>query len=142
MELNSPELDNNVGENWHTASTPYGDGDLGTPGGPNSIPLTITTSQLPNGAVGVEYNRMLEAQGGVPPYTWELMAGVLPESLTLGSTGIISGVPAVPDTQVFTIQVGDAVANEAARELSLIITAYPWSSRIGRIDVPMCRLQC
>ena len=56
---------------------------------------------------------------------------MLPESLTLGSNGIISGVPAVPDTQVFTIQVRDAVANEAARELSLIITAF----QINRGDV-------
>jgi len=35
MELDSPELDNNVGANWQTASTPYGDGDFGTPGGLN-----------------------------------------------------------------------------------------------------------
>jgi predicted extracellular nuclease len=35
MALADPALDNNVGANWCTASTPYGDGDLGTPGTPN-----------------------------------------------------------------------------------------------------------
>ena len=32
MSLIDPILDNNVGANWCTASTPYGAGDLGTPG--------------------------------------------------------------------------------------------------------------
>ena len=131
MELNSPELDNNVGANWHTAFSPYGDGDFGTPGGPNSAALTIATSQLPDGAVGIEYSRRLEAEGGIQPYTWQLVAGALPESLSLDSTGVISGVPAAPDTQVFTVEVEDAVGNEAIQELSLVIAAF----QINRGDV-------
>jgi len=35
MALNDPANDNNVGANWCTASTPYGDGDFGTPGAAN-----------------------------------------------------------------------------------------------------------
>jgi len=35
MSLRNPALDNNVGANWCTATTPFGDGDLGTPGGAN-----------------------------------------------------------------------------------------------------------
>ncbi|NOZ51340.1 MAG: hypothetical protein GXP37_15050, partial [Chloroflexi bacterium] len=35
MALIDPALDNNIGANWCTASTPYGDGDLGTPGAAN-----------------------------------------------------------------------------------------------------------
>ncbi|MFQ6093689.1 MAG: lamin tail domain-containing protein [bacterium] len=123
MELNSPELDNNVGANWHTAFTPYGDGDFGTPGGPNSIPLTITTSELPHGMVGVAYSETLSAVGGVPPYTWQLLSGALPESLSLDVTGVISGTPAVADTQVFTVEVRDAVEGEATQELLLMISA-------------------
>ncbi len=38
MSLQSPALDNNVGANWCTASTPFGDGDLGTPGAANDCP--------------------------------------------------------------------------------------------------------
>ena len=131
MELNSPELDNNIGTNWHNAYTPYGDGDFGTPGGPNSIPLTITTAELPNGAVGFDYTETLEAEGGVQPYTWELVTGALPEGLSLDSTGVISGVPAAPDTQTFTVEVGDAVGNETTKELSLVIAAF----QINRGDV-------
>lgn len=44
MALINPSLDNNVGSNWVTASTPYGDGDLGTPGSANPAPATLTAS--------------------------------------------------------------------------------------------------
>ncbi|EHO40852.1 Na-Ca exchanger/integrin-beta4 [Caldithrix abyssi DSM 13497] len=36
MELKNPNYDNNDGANWDTATTPFGDGDLGTPGARNS----------------------------------------------------------------------------------------------------------
>ncbi len=36
MELKNPNYDNNVGANWDVSSSPYGDGDLGTPGAQNS----------------------------------------------------------------------------------------------------------
>ncbi len=35
MSLANPGLDNNDGANWCTSTTPYGDGDLGTPGQAN-----------------------------------------------------------------------------------------------------------
>jgi len=35
MALIDPDLDNNVGANWCESSTPFGDGDLGTPGAAN-----------------------------------------------------------------------------------------------------------
>ncbi len=38
MALASPAVDNNVGANWCTSSTPFGDGDLGTPGAVNDCP--------------------------------------------------------------------------------------------------------
>ena len=47
MELIDPALDNNVGDNWQEATTPYGDGDLGTPGGPNGEPAEPTPTPTP-----------------------------------------------------------------------------------------------
>jgi len=40
MALADPALDNNVGANWCEASTPFGAGDLGTPGAGNDCPGT------------------------------------------------------------------------------------------------------
>ncbi|MDX1500714.1 MAG: lamin tail domain-containing protein, partial [Thermoanaerobaculia bacterium] len=44
MALIDPSLDNNAGGNWCTSSTPFGDGDRGTPGAANdcgAVPLVI-----------------------------------------------------------------------------------------------------
>jgi hypothetical protein len=40
MSLNDPANDNNVGSNWCTASTAFGDGDFGTPGAANDCTVT------------------------------------------------------------------------------------------------------
>jgi len=46
MALIDPALDNNAGANWCEASTPFGAGDLGTPGGANDCPLPPPPSAL------------------------------------------------------------------------------------------------
>jgi predicted extracellular nuclease len=55
MSLKDPTLDNNLGENWCTASTPFGDGDLGTPGAENDC--------LPFGVCGDPFTPIYEIQG-------------------------------------------------------------------------------
>jgi hypothetical protein len=47
MALLDPVLDNNVGANWTVSTTPYGDGDLGTPGMVNfasTTPMTLPST--------------------------------------------------------------------------------------------------
>jgi hypothetical protein len=81
--------------------------------------LSITTTTLPNGVTGSGYSALLQAQGGIPPYTWTLTSGQLPAGLTLVSesnnTGLISGNPILggppnspPVTSDFTVQVSDS----------------------------------
>ncbi len=41
MELKNPGMDNNAGANWGEALSPYGDGDLGSPGAQNSIFVSV-----------------------------------------------------------------------------------------------------
>jgi hypothetical protein len=86
-------------------------------------PLEITTASLQNGEVGVPYQDTLRAQGGMPPYVWEITAGELPEGLSLEPlTGVISGAPSAAESQVFTVEVRDALDDTDSRELSITTT--------------------
>jgi hypothetical protein len=72
--------------------------------------LAITTTSLPDGAVGAPYSAGLEARGGNPPYKWSVMSGSLPKGLHLDTTtGMISGTPNKHDSETygFTVKVVD-----------------------------------
>lgn len=83
--------------------------------------LTITTTSLANGTVGVPYNVALSAQQGTPPYTWSLSSGALPAGLILSSYGLISGTPSSTGTLTFTVQVTDNTAASTTQVLTLAI---------------------
>jgi len=85
-------------------------------------PLTITTGELPEGTVDVEYSATLSASGGTTPYTWSKISGNLPNGLSLNSSaGTISGTPTTQGIFNFTVQVKDNENNTATKSLSITI---------------------
>jgi hypothetical protein len=87
-----------------------------------AIPLAISTSSLPSGALGTLYSQTLTAAGGVPPYTWAMSSGNLPDGLNLSSSGgMISGTPTTEGTFSFTVRLTDYTASTAIRNLSITI---------------------
>jgi putative Ig domain-containing protein len=87
----------------------------------SSAPLTITTGQLPRGAVGATYSQSIGASGGQTPYTWSIQSGSLPEGLTLNQGGIISGTPERPGSTSFLLKLTDAVNASISSTLSITI---------------------
>jgi hypothetical protein len=86
--------------------------------------LTITSTSLPSGTVGVAYNGSITATGGTPPYTY--IAPNLPAGLTINqATGIITGTPgqAAVGTTSVSIIVSDTEPQTATATLSLTIAA-------------------
>jgi len=86
-----------------------------------SLPGGIA-STLPFGTVGTAYTSRISATGGTPPYSY--VASGLPEGLTLGADGTISGIPiqTIPtgfggSTDIFTVSVTDS-AIPTARTVS------------------------
>jgi cytochrome bd-type quinol oxidase subunit 2 len=88
------------------------------------LPLTITTTSLPNGGVGVAYSRALAPSGGSGIYTWSVSAGSLPAGLSLAdATGVIAGTPTTAGTSNFTVRVADGITT--ATQLLSITTISP-----------------
>lgn len=91
-------------------------------------PVEITTTTLPSGSVGVQYNAQVLASGGAAPYAFQLVGGSLPAGLTLHSDGTITGTPTGPTgTSTFTVEVTDALdpPQTATQELSITIDRGP-----------------
>ena len=88
-----------------------------------AAPLSITTTSLAGGKIGVAYSATVAATGGVTPYNWSVSAGTLPAGLTLASTGAITGTPTASGTSSFTVQVTDAGGRTATRNLSIVIAS-------------------
>ncbi|MCL2072549.1 MAG: putative Ig domain-containing protein [Marinilabiliaceae bacterium] len=65
--------------------------------------LYITTTSLPNGMSGVEYNQTLTSTSNTP-VTWTIETGSLPTGLTLTNEGQITGTSSVSGTFVFTVK--------------------------------------
>jgi len=85
----------------------------------NDLPPIITTENLPNGETGTTYNQILAAAGD-SPITWTLENGNLPNGLTLTPEGIISGMPTIADTFIFTIKAENHAGNDT-KEFSITI---------------------
>jgi hypothetical protein len=96
--------------------------------------LTITTTSLPNGAVGVAYSAGFSATGGVTPYTWSL--GGLPAGLSGSSSGAISGTPTAVAAATVTATVTDASGAKATTSLTLTVTVPPLAITTTTTSLP------
>ena len=115
---------------------------LGTPNvyalvnAPQWSPLSITTTTLPPGTVGVGYSQTLSATGRIAPYTWSVTTGSLPAGLSLASTtGVISGTPTSAGTSTFTVQVADAESTPVTATASFTLTVAPGASKVASTTV-------
>lgn len=85
--------------------------------------ISITTSSLPVGSVGVAYDETLVSQGGTGAASWEIDSGSLPDGLTLnGATGQISGTADSPGTKSFVVKVTGNDSSTATAPLSIVVT--------------------
>ena len=71
------------------------------------LPVTFTTTSLPNGSNGVAYNQTIITSGGVAPISYAVGTGALPAGLKLNSVGTVIGTPTSFGTSTFTINAID-----------------------------------
>jgi parvulin-like peptidyl-prolyl isomerase len=85
------------------------------------LPVSVSTSSLPDGQVGDYYSVIIEVFGDSQSYTWSIVSGILPDGLTLGQyTGYIYGTPTTAGTYNFIIQVDDGLG-KATQNLSISV---------------------
>ncbi|MFZ0523772.1 MAG: Ig domain-containing protein [Candidatus Acidiferrales bacterium] len=95
-------------------------------------PLAIPTTTLPGGLVKTSYNAAIvpAGPGGVPPYTWSITSGSLPDGLMLNTTsGVISGVPTTAGVSTFFPKVIDSAippqTATSATGVTITVTTVP-----------------
>lgn len=72
------------------------------------VPLSLTTSSLPDATVAAPYRQTLQASGGIPAYYWAIESGDLPKGLTLDSfTGVVTGVAEESGSFHFVVRLRD-----------------------------------
>lgn len=68
----------------------------------------LNVGSYPTGFVSYYYNaRPFDVTGGTGTYTWSVVSGSLPNGLTLGSRGEVTGTPSKTGSFSFTMQVQD-----------------------------------
>lgn len=91
-------------------------------------PLSFLTTSLPAAHHSKEYDYTLQATGGIPPYSWSIAGGSLPDGLNLEDGGKISGTPpTVAENTVsdFEVQLSDNAfqPNTLTRSLGILVRA-------------------
>jgi hypothetical protein len=67
--------------------------------------LTIDCADPPDGEVDTPYAHDMDVSGGNPPRTVALVAGSLPDGLSIDTAGVITGTPTQAGTFTFTARV-------------------------------------
>ena len=102
--------------------------------------LSITTSAVAPITLAQPYSFQMQAVGGIPPYTWTTTFGSLPTSITIDSSGVISGTTSDGGygTQSVTFQVTDSTFVSATQGLPVTVGVVSGmtidSSGVGTIN--------
>ncbi len=94
--------------------------DVTTPG----EALRIVGSGLDPAYVGIAYEAPIQAVGGLRPYAFSVVDGVLPAGLSLQG-GTLRGTPSGTGSATFTVQVSDANLSKTVQRFTMQVTEIP-----------------
>jgi hypothetical protein len=100
-------------------------------------PLTITTTTLPNGTVGVPYNQPINTSGGTLPLFFSLTTTSFPPGLLItqpalgSSSGGLAGTPTTAGTYTFSESVADSGHPQLTATQNYSVTIAPVNAGSG-----------
>jgi hypothetical protein len=100
------------------------------------LPLVIQTVSLPETTAERPYSQLLQASGGIPPYSWSIASGSLASGLNLSADGLISGTPGSAGTSIFVVRVTDSALQSVTRTLAIIIKPSDKLAPFGALETP------
>ncbi|MBO9663143.1 kelch repeat-containing protein [Dokdonella sp.] len=69
--------------------------------------LALTPATLPSASAGVAYRQSFATRGGTAPYRYALAGGALPDGMSLGEDGALSGTPTASGNFAFRVRATD-----------------------------------
>lgn len=112
------------GAAWSSGLLPGGE-DI--EGSGTAVPLSITTTSLPDGLYGHYYSATVKASGGQQPYRWQVTELTLPEGLTFSSSGVLSGTPKQDGTFSVSVAVQDSFKPADVVEKTFYLVIDPFA---------------
>lgn len=100
------------------------------------VPLSLATSSLPGGQVGVAYSATISVTGGTAPYSCTIASGNLPAGLILGSDCLVSGTPTTAGTATFSITATDSSNPQLTTTGSETIVVAPAALQLTMTSLP------
>ena len=88
------------------------------------LDLAVKTTELAPALQGLPYVFELEGEGGIPPYTWSIHQGDLPDGFSLSSGGVISGMSDEAGPSPLLIKLRDSNGDVVVEPLSLVIEEH------------------
>ncbi|MBX5481279.1 MAG: putative Ig domain-containing protein [Myxococcaceae bacterium] len=106
------------------AGTSDGGMDAGTPDGGDEDGGVMLEPVLPDAVEQLPYQHTLQVEGGVPPYTFTFVDGMLPKGISF-TLGTLSGTPDEAGTATFTIDVRDSAEVPSTDRRAYTLTIEP-----------------
>lgn len=94
----------------------------------------ITTSSVPDGTVGTAYSQQLTKTGNAG--TWAVTKGILPDGVTLSSSGLLSGTPNATGDYGFTVTFTETSTGFTAKKQFLLHVSAPGAPVISTATLP------
>ena len=88
-------------------------------------PLLITTATIPTGLQAAAYSATITASGGKLPHSFSISSGILPNGISLDSSGALSGTLREAGSFTITVRVTDATGRTYDKQYALPVTPAP-----------------
>ncbi|MCM1530846.1 MAG: T9SS type A sorting domain-containing protein [Bacteroides sp.] len=114
--------------------------------GNSCVQLSLEPELLPHAYAESPYSLQLQASGTDAAYTYEVVAGCLPQGISLDTNGLLAGTPQEFGLFRFTVRVSEPYLCDEYFERSLyvvcdVVEEFPWSEGFEGGQIPSCWTQ-